>query len=311
MRHPNANHMTQRPRLAVTGSTGLVGVALCRAAAAAGWEVVRLVRTAKGEPGTATWNPATGAIDASALEPIDAVVHLAGENVAGGRWTTARKAAIADSRGPATEKLCRALAALPQPPKVLVSASATGVYGDRGDEALDEASAPGQGFLADVARAWEAGTAPLAAAGTRVVLLRIGVVLARDGGALPRMLPPFRLGLGGPLGSGRQWMSWITLHDLVRAILFALGCERLRGAALATSPTPVTNRAFGKALGRALRRPAVLPAPAFALRLLLGEMAQALLLSSQRCQPKALAAAGFVYEHQELDGALRAVLAKR
>ncbi|MBM3963177.1 MAG: TIGR01777 family protein [Planctomycetes bacterium] len=302
--------MTRRPRLAVTGSNGLVGKALCRAAPAAGWDVVRLVRSARGDAGTASWNPATGAIDAQALGAVDAVVHLAGENVAGGRWTKARKAAIADSRGPATEKLCRALAALPQPPKVLVSASATGIYGDRGDETLDEASAPGVGFLADVARAWEAGTAPLAQAGARVVLLRIGVVLARGGGALPRMLPPFRLGLGGPLGSGRQWMSWISLPDLVRAILFALGTERLRGAVLATAPTPVSNRDFGSTLGRVLRRPAVLPAPVFALRLLLGEMAQALLLSSQRCTPKALAAAGFVYEHGELETALRAVLAK-
>lgn len=303
-------------RIAITGASGFVGTAASAALQQAGHDVVRLVRDADNGDGAGAsagaervrWRPDTGEVDARALGAVDAVLHLAGENVAGGRWTKARKRAIADSRGPVTERLCRALAALPRRPHTLVAASATGIYGDRGDELLDEQSAPGNDFLADVARAWEAGTRPARDAGMRVVNLRIGMVLDPAGGALARMLLPFRLGIGGRLGSGRQWVSWITRHDLVRAILHALAEPRLDGPVLAVSPAPVTNREFTRALGRALRRPTVLPAPAFALRLVFGEMADALLLASQRAMPRRLAATGFEFAHGDLAHALHAVL---
>lgn len=301
--------MSSPLRIAITGASGFVGKALCLAASRAGHEVVRLVRVPEPRADAIAWDPASGQLDARALGAVDAVVHLAGENVAGGRWSAARKQAIAASRGPATARLCRALAELPQRPRVLVSASATGWYGDRGDERLDEDSAPGTGYLAEVAAAWERATMPASDAGIRVVHLRIGLVLDRSGGALARMLLPFRLGLGGPLGNGRQWTSWISRHDLVRAILFAVANDALRGPVLATTPHPVTNREFTRALGRALHRPAILPAPAFALRLLLGEMADALLLASQRCEPVRLPGAGFVFDHASLDAALAAALA--
>jgi uncharacterized protein (TIGR01777 family) len=301
-------------RIAITGSTGLVGTAAVEALRAAGHDVVRLVRaaSARTEPGdeTARWDPASGAVDLDALGSVDAVLHLAGENVAGGRWTQARRRRIDESRGPATARLCETLAGLPEPPQVLVSASATGIYGDRGEETLDEASAPGppDDFLTKVALDWEAGTRPLEGAGARVVHLRIGVVLDKRGGALAKMLPPFRLGLGGRLGSGRHWMSWITLHDLVRAALRALEDDALRGPVLAVSPSPVTNADFTRALGAALRRPTVLPVPGFALRLLFGDFAD-VLLGSQRARPQRLLDAGFTFDHADLDGALQAALA--
>lgn len=299
-------------RIAITGASGFVGTAAIAALQQAGHGVVRLVRdagaSASAGADAARWRPDTGEVDAQALGAIDAVLHLAGENVAGGRWTKARKRAIADSRGPVTERLCRALTALPHPPRTLVAASATGIYGDRGDELLDEDSAPGTDFLAEVAKAWEAGTQPARDAGMRVVNLRIGMVLDPKGGALARMLLPFRLGVGGRLGSGRQWLSWITLHDLVRAIAHVLAEPRLDGPVLAVAPAPVSNREFTQALGKALRRPTVLPAPAFALRLLFGEMADALLLASQRTEPRRLLASGFEFAHADLASALRAAL---
>jgi uncharacterized protein (TIGR01777 family) len=291
-------------RIAITGSSGFVGAALVQSLRADGHDVVQLQRRSGGGAGTAPWDPASGEVDSAALGRIDAVVHLAGENVAGGRWTAARKRAIADSRGPATLALCSTLASLPQPPAIMVSASATGIYGDRGDDPLDETSAAGSGFLADVARAWEAGTEPLRARGTRVVNLRIGMVLDPSGGALQRMLLPFRLGVGGRLGHGRQGVSWITRDDLVAAIRFALQRSDLSGPVAAVSPNPVTNREFTAALGHALRRPTILPAPAFALRLVFGEMASALLLSSQRVQPRRLLAAGFTFGQPTLAQAL-------
>ncbi len=297
-------------RIAITGQSGLVGTACSQLLAAEGHELVRLVRGGDGGPGTAAWHPDTGEVDATALGAIDAVLHLAGENVADGRWSAERKRRIADSRGPATEKLCRTLAALPQPPRVLVAASATGIYGDRGDELLDETSAPGEGFLADVAERWEAGTRPLADAGCRVVNLRLGVVLSQDGGALAKMLLPFRLGLGGRLGSGEQWMSWISLPDVTRVVARALADDALSGPVLAVAPNPVENRTFTKTLGRVLRRPTVLPVPAFALRLLFGEMADAMLLASRRAPPGVLRKRGFAFAHAELGPALRAVLAR-
>ena len=295
-------------RIAITGASGFVGNAAAEDLARAGHDVVRLVRSRTGAAGTATWNPATGALD-PALGRIDAVVHLAGENVAAGRWTAARKQAIADSRGPAIERLCRSLAVLPQKPATLICASAIGIYGDRGDHELDEDSEPGTGFLADVARACEDATRPAREAGVRVVNLRIGMVLDPAGGALGKMLLPFRLGLGGPIGGGQQWVSWITRTDLLRALRFALEREELRGPVLAVAPEPVTNRQFVRALGQALRRPAVLPAPAFALRLLLGEMA-GLLLSSQRCRPLRLMQAGFRFEQPGIGPALKGMFVR-
>ncbi|MFK7740426.1 MAG: TIGR01777 family oxidoreductase [Planctomycetota bacterium] len=333
-------------RIGITGSTGLVGSALVNQLLTEGHQVVRLVRRAAaghgraggpddgkldagrrddGKPGDgdaaapgpdgtyrASWDVETGALDTAALGNVEAIVHLAGENVAGGRWNDARKQRIDKSRGPATERLCSALAALPTPPRILVSASATGIYGDRGDEVLDEQSTlgPKGDFLADVARDWEAGTKPLESARkTRIVHIRIGIVLSREGGALQRMRTPFLFGVGGRLGSGKQWMSWISRTDLVRALLFALTNDDLHGPALAVAPTPVTNRSFTKTLGKVLRRPTILPVPAFALRLLFGEMS-AILLGGQRAEPKALLQAGFVFQHPDLESALRHELSK-
>lgn len=296
-------------RIAITGASGFVGRAVVTALQQQGHELVRMVRSRDPAAGTAHWDAASGAVDVAALGAIDAVVHLAGENVAGGRWSKARKQRIADSRGPATLALCRTLAALPKPPRVLVAASAIGIYGHRGDEILDERSPAGDGFLANVAKAWEAGAEPLRACGTRVVHLRIPMVLDPTGGALQRMLLPFRLGIGGPLGNGRQWVGWITRHDLVRVISTVLTDDRYRGPVLATTTAPVTNREFVRALGKALHRPAFLPAPTFALRLLLGEMSD-LLLFSQRPRPGVLPANGFVFDHARLDAAFAAMFAR-
>ncbi len=302
------------PSVAVTGSTGLVGAALTVALARGGHRVVRLVRsgTATQAPGehTVRWDPDRGTIDAAGLEGVDAVVHLAGESIASGRWTAAKRRRIRDSRVGATRVLAEALAGLERPPATLVAASAVGYYGDRGDEVLREESPPGGGFLADVCREWEAAAAPAARRGLRVVHMRIGMVLAATGGALAALLPPFRLGLGGPVGSGRQWMSWISLDDLVRAILHALATASLAGPINAVAPAPVTNREFARTLGRVLRRPAVLPLPAGAARLLLGRMADELLLASARVVPARLEAAGFTFGDATLERALRRLLAR-
>ena len=297
-------------RIAITGSTGLVGTALVSALQAAGHQPVRLVRNPSDTPSgkIAHWQPDSGAIDLAALGEIDAVIHLAGENVAAGRWTAARKQRIEQSRGPATEKLCRTLAGLPTPPKVIISASATGIYGDRDDEELDEDSPVDatDSFLARVAREWELATQPLNEIGARVVHLRIGVVLAPNGGALSRMLLPFRMGLGGRLGSGDHWMSWITLHDLVRSLQHILAEASLRGPVLAVSPTPISNRDFTRALGKALHRPTIFPVPSFALRTLFGELAT-ILLSSQRARPSRLLKSGFTFDHSDIDSGLAAM----
>ena len=296
-------------RIAITGSSGFVGTAAATDLAAAGHEVVRLVRTATPPAGTARWDPATGAIDERALGAVDAVLHLAGANIAAGRWTEARKRTIADSRAPVIERLCRSLAALARRPSVLIGASGIGIYGDRGDEWLDERSTPGDGFLANVARAGEAATQAAADAGIRVVPMRFGIVLDPSGGALRRMLRPFRLGVAGRLGNGRQWMSWITLADMLRAIRFVLDHQDLRGPVLAVAPEPVTNREFTRTLAAALHRPAILPVPAAALRLLFGELADAALLASQRARPAKLLDAGFEFRHPDLRGALAAMFA--
>ena len=297
-------------RVAITGASGLIGNRLSSFLSENGHEVLALVRRNARSTDEVSWDPAGGHIDVDRLEGIDAVVHLAGENIAGGRWTTARKAAIRDSRVHGTRTLCDGLRRLDRRPRVLVSASAIGFYGDRGDEALTEESASGDGFLADVCRRWEDAAAPASAAGIRVVTLRIGVVLTSEGGALKTMLPPFRLGIGGVLGAGDQYMSWIAIEDLVRAIYHCIDNEALRGPVNAVAPSPVTNQELTRALGRVLHRPTFLPVPAFALRLLVGEMADALLLASTRVEPVRLRAAGFEFLHPRLEEALSAELAR-
>lgn len=297
-------------RVAVTGASGFLGRALVRSLEADGHRVLRLVR--RPAPGdVATWNPETGAIDAEALEGLDAVVHLAGDDISGGRWTAEKKRRIRQSRVAGTTLLARTLAGLRHRPAVLVSAAAVGIYGDRGDEVLTEASAPGEGFLAEVGRAWEAATSPAEEAGIRVVQPRFGIVLDPAGGALARMLLPFRLGVGGPLGPGTQWVSWLTRAEVVGIIRFALDTPALQGAVNAVAPAPVTFRDLATTLGAVLHRPAVLPVPAFALRLLFGEMADALLLASQRCLPTALQAAGYRFQDPELRAALAAMLSRQ
>jgi uncharacterized protein len=300
--------LTSEARVAVTGATGLIGSALVETLRREGMTVHRVTRSpAEAGGNDIVWQPRDGRIDTGALEGVAAVVHLAGENV-GERWTAEKKRRIRESRIDGTGLLARALAGLERPPAVLVSASAVGIYGDRGDEVLDESSATGDGFLAEVGRAWEAATEPAARAGIRVVHARFGVVLSPRGGALNRMLLPFRIGVGGRLGSGRQWMSWISLPDAVRAVRFALDEAAVSGPINVTAPNPATNEEFTRALGRALGRPTLFPAPAMALRLAFGEMADEALLASQRAVPRRLQQADFAFEHPDLDAALDAVL---
>lgn len=299
-------------RIAMTGASGMIGTELRARLAAADDEVVPLVRKrpAATDSGALYWNPATGEIDAQDLAGIDAVVHLAGENVGAGRWNTARKKRIFESRVAGTELLSRALATARPAPKVFVAASAIGLYGDRGDETLSEASGPGRGYLSDLCTQWEAATAAASDAGIRTVNLRIGVVLSTRGGALSRMLPPFRLGLGGVVGGGSQYVSWITLVDVCRAIQHCLASERMSGAVNAVAPHPATNREMTKALGATLRRPTIFPLPAFAVATLLGEMGRELLLASTRVVPSRLLADGFLFEHGRIEGALAAVVGR-
>lgn len=300
-------------RVAVTGSTGFIGRALVPALEAAGHEVVRLVRPASRAEGVA-WDPEAGTVDtdglAAAVGDDWAVVHLAGENLGARRWTRRHKERVWVSRERGTRTLAEALARMPAPPRAMLSASAIGYYGDRGDEELVESSGPGEGFVAEVCRAWEAATAPAEEAGIRVVHLRSGLVLSPAGGILPRFLTPVRLGIGGALGPGTQWMSWIALDDEVGAILHLLeGCD-VRGPVNLTAPFPVTNREFVRTLGRQLRRPTVLRVPSFALKLALGpEMAAETVLISQRVLPAVLQMQGFPFRHPELEPALRALLA--
>lgn len=294
----------------VTGSSGLVGSALVSFLAQGGHSVRRLRRgsASLSRPDTAFWNPTDGTLAEGALEGVDAVVHLAGENIAGGRWTDARKREIRASRVEGTRRLCEALVAARPAPRTLVAASAIGFYGDRGDETLDESAAPGVGFLPDVCQEWEAAVAPARAGGMRVVNLRIGIVLAADGGALAKMLMPFKLGVGGIIGSGQQFMSWIVLDDLVRVIQAALTDDGMAGPVNAVAPGAVTNREFTRTLGRVLGRPTVFPMPAFGARLAFGEMADALLLASSRVTPKTLDERGFEFTYGTLEGGLRHVL---
>lgn len=291
--------------VAVTGATGLIGTALVDRLRNRGHEVRRLVRSARQAQGTdVVWDPARDELPPSALAGVDAVVNLAGEPIAH-RWTPERKRAIRESRVRGTEQLARAIMLLDRKPRVVLSGSAVGYYGDRGNDVLDERSGPGEDFLAGLTIEWEAATEPIAGAGVRVVHLRTGIVLSPRGGALERLLPIFRLGAGGPIGTGRQWMSWITLEDHVRAMEHALFTDSMRGPANLVAPNPVTNAEFATTLGRVLTRPALIPVPAFALELMFGEMARATLLAGQRAMPRALATAGFEFTHPTLEGGLR------
>jgi uncharacterized protein (TIGR01777 family) len=295
----------------ISGSTGLVGSAVVNALTAEGHRVTRLVRT-EVPPGTAAidWDPAAKRLPTPALEGLDAVVHLAGENIAKGRWNTAKKAAIRDSRVQGTQVLCEALAQLVEPPNVLVSASAIGYYGSRGDRVMREDSPPGTDFLAGVCRDWEAATRPAAERGIRVVHLRIGVVMAREGGALHKMLTPFKLGVGGVMGSGKQYVSWVAIDDVTGIILHALTNESLDGPVNAVAPHPVTNHELTKTLGRVLKRPTKAWMPTPVVKMLFGEMGDALLLSSTRVEPARLQASGYTFRHPELEGALRHILGR-
>lgn len=295
-------------KVAISGSTGLIGSAVAQHLAAAGHEAARLVRPGRAlGPGAVRWDPATGDLDAAAWPGCDSVIHLGGENIAG-RWTAAKRARIHSSRVGPTDQLCRALAALPTPPRSLLCASAVGYYGSRGEEALDEDAPPGDGFLADVCRQWEAACQPAVDAGIRVVHLRFAMVLSPAGGALKRMLLPFRLGVGGRIGNGRQVWSWIALPDAAAAIAFALDDESLSGPINVVSPNAVTNRQFTADLGRALRRPTLCPMPAPVARLLFGRMADELLLASARAGPGRLLAHGFEFRFPQLLPALRHLL---
>jgi uncharacterized protein len=291
----------------LTGSSGLIGSSLAQHLQASGHQVVKLVRR-RPETGEAQWDPEAGEIDSEAVQQAHAVVHLAGESIASGRWTPQRKDRIVRSRVQGTTLLANALARASDSHRVLIAASAVGWYGDRGDTELDETSEPGQGFLVDVCRQWEQACEPARNAGLRVVHLRIGMVLSRKGGALPIMTRPLRLGLGGRIGSGKQWVSWISLPDLLRVIDHALVTDSLQGPVNAVAPSPVTNRTLTQVLGEVLRRPTWLAAPASAIRLVLGEMGSELLLASARVMPTRLLQSGFRFETPELTAALRAEL---
>lgn len=293
----------------MSGSTGLIGEALVRGLLAEGHEPVRLVRSRRPDDlPTATWDPATGTMDDDALDGIDAVVHLAGEGIAEKRWSEAQKARIMDSRVQGTALLAERIAAATTPPSVFVSGSAIGFYGDRGDERLTESSEPGEGFLADVVGAWEAATGAVRTPPTRVVHVRTGIVLSADGGALAPQLPFFKLGLGGRIGDGSQWWSWISIDDMVQALIWLLAND-VHGAVNLTAPNPTTNAEFTKMLGRVLGRPAILLIPKPALWLRLGrELTQALLYTSQRVEPTVLSDRGYEFRHPDLESALRAAL---
>ena len=294
-------------RVLISGARGLIGSALLPWLRAAGHETSVLTRRVAG-PGEVGWDPAGGRLDARAIEGFDAVVHLAGEPLAA-RWTPARKALIRESRVAGTRLLAQRLADLERPPRVLVSVSAIGFYGDRGDEVLDEASPPGVGFLPEVCRAWEEAASPAAAGGIRVVHPRLGLVLTTRGGVLTRLLPLFRLGLGGALGDGSAWWSWVVLEDVIAVLDRALADEGLVGPVNVVAPGPVTNRTFTRALGRVLGRPALLSVPAPALRALFGEMADGAMLASARVTPARLQVAGYSFRFPGLEPALRHLLA--
>ena len=294
----------------MSGGSGLVGTALRQKFAARNSEILQLVRRDSVTAGELKWDPTASfpVTDTGRLEGLKAAIHLSGASVAGRRWTSAYRREILQSRVDSTRAIATLLAGLREPPEAFLVASACGIYGDRKDEILDEQSSPGKGFLADVCQEWEAATRPSEEAGIRVVHLRFGVVLTPAGGALGKMLPLFRLGLGGRLGSGKQWMSWISMADAVAAVLFAVETPGLAGPMNLTAPEPVTNMQFTRAMARAVHRPAILPAPAIALRILLGEMANEALLASERTVPARLVAAGFQFAYPTVAEALAAAL---
>ena len=294
-------------RVAVSGASGFIGSAVVRRLEAGGHQVSRLVRGTP-KPGEIHWIPA-GALEAGPLEGFDAVVHLAAESISG-RWTATKKARILNSRVQGTLTIAASLARLQRKPKVLVSASAIGFYGSRGDETLDESSTPGSDFLAEVARQWESATESASRAGIRVALLRFGVVLGESGGALKQMLRPFKMGVGGRIGSGQQWMSWVALDDAAGAVEHAISHEAVRGPVNVVSPTPVRNAEFTKALGEVLHRPTVFPMPEFAVKVAFGEMGESLLLGSQRVMPKKLQESGYQFKFPELRAALEGSIAR-
>jgi uncharacterized protein len=297
-------------RVIVTGSHGLIGSALVAALVERGDEAVRLVRGNAG-PGEVTWDPAAGQLDAAALGTVDAAVHLAGTPIADKRWTADQKARILGSRVAGTDLLSRRLAELSPLPSALVSGSAIGLYGNRGDVVLDEDSAVGSGFLAEVCQKWEAATGPAEAAGIRVVHARTGIVLSSEGGMLKKLLPLFRVGMGGRLGSGAQYQSWISLDDEVAAIVYALRTASLSGPFNLTAPHPVTNAELTKTLGAVMGRPTRLTAPKFGLTTALGhELVEEMLLASQRVMPRKLLDSGYEFRHPDLEASLRALLDK-
>jgi uncharacterized protein (TIGR01777 family) len=300
-----------RPRMtvAITGASGMIGTQLAAFLEGGGHRVVRVSRRKPAAVAVEPyWNPDAGEVEAEGFQSVDAVVHLAGENIAAGRWTQERKESIRKSRVDGTRLLAEALASLPARPRTLVAASAIGFYGNRGDEPVDEDSPPGEGFLAEVCRGWEQAASPAAEAGIRVVNARIGVVLAAQGGALQKLLTPFKLGLGGKVGSGRQYMSWVALDDVIGALHHLLMTESVSGPVNVVAPRAVTSAEFARTLGRVLRRPALLPLPGFAVKAAFGEMGQELLLGGARVIPKRLGESGFRFLHPELEPALRAEL---
>lgn len=296
-------------RFVIAGATGMIGSALVPFLTTGGHQVTRLVRGRPG-PGDAQWDPDQGSIDATALAGADAVINLAGANVAGGRWTAARKQLLIDSRVRSAGLLATTMGRMTSPPGAFVSVSATGFYGDRGDEPLGDEAAPGAGFFPSLVQAWEGAADPARRAGVRVSHPRFGVVLSPAGGALAKLLPPFRAGVGGPVGSGRQWMGWTSIDDAIGLLHLASANARVEGSFNAVAPAPVRNADFARTLGRVLDRPALLPVPAAALKLLFGEMAEATLLASTRVIPELLQEYGFRPRHPQLEAALRHVLGR-
>lgn len=295
-------------KIVVAGASGFIGHALVPALRADGHDVRRLVRGPQASGDAIRWEPARHQIDVGAMKDADAVINLAGENVAGGRWTAARRERIRRSRVDATQTLVDAVAKQPKPPALFITASAVGIYGDRGDAEVTEDASDGRGFLAEVCREWEAAASVVETRGVRLVRLRFGVVLGADGGALAKMRPIFRLGLGGPIGSGRQWMSWVSRDDAIGVVQFAIANANCRGAVNVVAPSPVTNRDFTAELGRALRRPEILPVPAWLLRTVFGQMADETLLASTRVKPARLDEWGYRFRHPTLRDALTAIL---
>ena len=299
-------------KILISGSSGLIGTAATTALKSDGHNVVHLVRPGKtAKPGDVQWDPMRATVDVAGLKGIDVVIHLSGAGIADGRWTEERKQLLRSSRIDTTRVLVDSLSRLKQKPRLLIVASAIGYYGSRGDEILTESSTTGTDFLALVCRDWEADASRAAERGIRSVMLRTGVVLSGKGGALPKMLPPFKLGVGGRLGSGQQWMSWIAIEDVVGIIRHAIAHEQVSGAVNVVAPNPVRNEEFTRLLAGMLHRPAIFPAPAFVLRLAMGEMADAVLLSSDRVKPEQILAAGYKFRFEILEPALRAAVLSR